>query len=185
MSFIVIECVVVCVWLGLSLSVSVFISMYERVHAVVCVHECVCVRMSTLECSTAVRWSQLVCLNTLYCGILGIWKQRVPGRTHRHSALTRNTLTYDLAWMHVHTHTRTHVHKDTDKRIYSQLHSWSFLCRDTGSRRKWACKCRIMLSGVGVEETPGFPFPHISSPALVMPTFTTWGEWCLAAACYL
>lgn len=139
--------------------------------------------MSMLECCTAVRWSQLVRLNALRCGIPAIRKQKVP-----EGSCTRS----QSKWIHSHIYKPACMrHESTHgcKKLQSP-HSWSSLplllranvrMHDQDRARRWRW-------GVG-EGTPGFPLPsphanihHMTGVMprsgelpLMIPSTPTWG----------
>lgn len=110
-----------------------------------------------LECFIAVRWSQLLRLNALCCGILVIRKQEVLERTCTHSP-PRNSFTY-MSLIH-------RMHAQTQKPTNSPLHSWSSLALALQARvRMQPGSCSVGWGGrggVGVRGDPSFPSPLVS-----------------------
>lgn len=66
------------------------------------------------------------------------------------------------------------IHKQMQKN--SPLRSWS-------GRRKYVSPGSE--GGEGGKGDPGLPLASRLLAALIMPTYTTWEEWCLTAACFL
>lgn len=127
------------------------------------------VGMSMLEYSTAVRQWELVYLSALSSGILVIKKKESTGEGKVH--------TLELTCI---------VHKHTQTENRRQLHGWfspTLLLQVDSKMQIQDC---VQFWVGGLEETclELSLFSHLFA-ALIMPTFSTWEESCLTAACYL